>query len=1348
MRKQDAAGLQNVADIYPLTPTQQGMLYHTLRDPGSEVYFEQLRCTFKGPFDVEQYQKAWEISAGRHPILRTAFIWDGLDTPLQIVHKTAPIPWELLDWSEAEGNQESLALLAREQRRQQFDLSSAPLLRMTAVQLPEEETHFIWNFHHLLLDGWSTQSLFEEVLAIYEMLVKGQTVNLPPVRPFRDYIAWLKKQDEEAADVFWRAALAGFGEPTPLNVQRVVQTEGIAYGEAALELEADLSKKLTALARDQRLTLNTMVQGAWAILLSRYSGESDVVFGNTLSGRPPDLPGVEEIVGMFINTLPRRVFVNDEEGLLSWLHRLQSQQLELNRYAYSSLARVQRLSDVPAGRDLFDSILVFENYPQAPPAGGRTVQVRDKRYHEISNYPLAILILPGEELVLKAIYNRNRFAAPAIAGMLDHLRTLLLSMVAQAQQTVGEMQLLTDQEREKLFVTWNDTARPVPDERYLHERAAAVAAQRPKATAVVGRDAALTYAELDAQVNDLAERLLARGLKPGTPVGLYVERSAAMLAGILGIMKAGGAYVPLDPTYPEERIDFIVRDTQMPLCVVQAGLASDVSLEGDRLLPLDLARKPRKTTNLPPVQLSPDHPAYIIYTSGSTGNPKGVVVSHRNLIASTFAREAYYDSPVKTFLLLSSFAFDSSVAGIFWTLVSGGTLIAPAADEEKDVQLLAALISKYGVTHTLALPSLYTLLLTYAPPWSLDSLRVVVVAGETCPQDLPALHFSLLPEVQLHNEYGPTEATVWCSVARLEAEDKEGPVPIGRPVANSRLTILNRRQQIVPPGVAGELVVGGLAVTPGYWQRPQLTAGAFPEITLGDGTRIGRVYRTGDLARWRADGQIEFLGRVDNQVKIRGHRVELGEIELLLAGHALVDEAIVIAAARAENSSVSGENLAAFVRPLAPGMINEDTVRQLKTYLERQLPAYMIPNPIVLLADLPRTPNGKLDRRKLRESLPAGGAKHAYAAPRTEDEKTLAAIWCDLLGLPQVGIKDAFFDLGGDSLLSIQAIARARQMGVNISARQFLREQTIERIAAVSAGRSVEPHDPGLVVLNDGDGRPPLFFLHGVFGDLAYVANIIPELADDLPAYGLQAHGLSASEEPDGTMEEMAARYVAEIRRVQATGPYYLTGFCYGGVIAYEVARQLEGAGEQVGLLAIIESSAPRSLHRSKALYHPQRLRTVGHALPSWARALKMSGTLSGEARSVPTNGRGERRLDDQLRLVDGDDDAHNLAELQTEEMRSPVQMQFREHSRKVSINYSPAPYGGHVTLIRAKSVRLKRILLHPLDPERGWGSLAGGGVSIHYVDGTHVGILKKPHAAKLAHLLNSILREAQSRHA
>ena len=1041
--------MENVADIYPLAPAQEGMLFHTVAEPGSGVYVEQVTSTLHGPLREDALRDAWTRAVDRHPVLRTAFLWDGLDEPLQVVRQTVALPWERLDWRGVGPDEQERRLgdLLREDRARGFDLAQAPLLRLRLIQTDADEHRLVWTFHHLALDGWSTALVLNEVWADYAALAADRPAASAAPRPFRDYIAWLKGRVASGTEAFWRGTLAGFEAATPLAIDRTAGKPG-PVDQREATLSADETSRLRDLARRHRVTLSTVVQGAWAILLSRYSGERDVVFGTTVSGRPADLAGVEDMVGMFINTLPLRVEVDPEAGVWDWLRGVQAAALAARQHEHTPLAQIQRWSDVPAGQPLFESLVVFENYPGEGEHAAAEVGLRVEGvdYREQSNYPLALLIVPGDGLRLLAVYDTARFDAPAVDRLLGHLSTLLRAAVEGPEAApVRDLPLLPAAERvEVLALAPGPDRAPIPEGGVLaliesHVREA------PDALAVTTEAAALTYAELWAASGRLAAGLRARGVGAGVPVGVCLARTPDLIVGILGVLRAGGAYVPLDPAYPAERLQLLLADAGASVVVTRRP---DLFSEAEAVAP----DGPHGDGPVPaPPDL--DDLAYVIYTSGSTGRPKGVPVTHRNLAHSTQARLDHYPEAVGRFLLLSSVAFDSSVAGLFWTLASGGALVLPAERQEQDVPALAALAERHGVTHTLCLPSLWRVVLDLARPEALASLRCVILAGEALDPVVAAAHHARLPGAALYNEYGPTEATVWATVHRVEADRLGGRLPIGRPIPGARAYVLDPRGEPAPVGVPGDLHLGGDGVVAGYLGRPEVTAEVFGPDPFAEDPGA-RLYRTGDRARWNENGTLDFLGRADGQVKVRGHRIELGEVEAALRRHPSVREAA--AAIHVPEAAASGRNVARLVGYVVPAEGEAPSAADVRSALATRVPDFMVPSAVVVLDALPRTATGKVDRRALPAPEAASADLPASVPPRTPVEAQLAAIWAEVLGLDAVGVEDDFFEIGGDSIASIQIISRANRAGLGLKPNQFFDHPTIAALATVATTAHAE----------------------------------------------------------------------------------------------------------------------------------------------------------------------------------------------------------------------------------------------------------------------------------------------------
>ncbi|MEH2077944.1 MAG: amino acid adenylation domain-containing protein [Nostoc sp.] len=1013
---------KNIESIYPLSPMQEGMLFHTLYEPESGVYLEQFCLTLSGNLDITVLQQACVRVLKRHPVLRTLVVWEKQEKPLQVVCKQVELPWQNYDWRSlsAQEQQERLEVLLQVDRVQGFVLDKAPLMRFTLIRVADDTYEFVWSFHHLLIDGWSWPILCKEVFAFYNALFKGKYLYLNTPRPYRDYINWLQQQDLKAAETFWRQQLHGFTSPTRLllnrgEVQHSPQSK--TYHEHQRCLSATITAALQSQAQQYHLTVSTFVQAAWAILLSRYTDESELVFGATVSGRPPTLSGVESMVGLFINTLPVRVKVPTATFLWQWLRQLQTQQVERSHYSWCPLVEIQAISEIPPELPLFESIVVFENYPQdtflSNPGGN--IQITKRRVIEQTNYPLTVIAVPEQELSLRILYDGSRFDDETINRMMGHLVTLLEGMVTNIEQTVSEIPMLTAAEQQQLLV-WNDTQTDYPH-KCIAQLFEEQVERTPDAVAVSFQSQQLTYQQLNCQANQLAHHLQKLGVKPEVPVGICVERSLLMVVGLLAILKAGGAYVPLDPRSPQERLSYILSDSQVSVLLTDSSIV--LSRQSLTVVNLDTSDFCQNSQENLVSQVTPENLAYVIYTSGSTGKPKGVAMSHcslANLLHWQINESAF--SSGKT-LQFASISFDVSFQEIFSTWCSGGTLVLISEEVQKDGFALLQLIGQEKIER-LFLPFVALQQLANAASICKSypaSLRQIMTAGEQL-QITPVLvkFFSKLPDCTLQNQYWPTESHVVTSFTLKDAASSWSPLPpIGRAIANTQIYILDRHLQPLPIGVPGELYIGGVAIARSYINSPKLTAEKF--ITK-DGSRF---YKTGDRARYLPDGNIEFLGRIDNQVKVRGFRIELGEIETVLTTHPQVKEAVVIARV----DQPGNKRLVAYIVPKQ----HLDT-SELLCYLKQKLPEYMLPSAFVKLLDaLPLTPSGKTDRRALPAPLSreTRNISTDLIPPRTATEEVLAEIWSDVLGLEQVGIHDNFFALGGHSLSAMQVIARLRE---------------------------------------------------------------------------------------------------------------------------------------------------------------------------------------------------------------------------------------------------------------------------------------------------------------------------------
>ncbi|MET0396972.1 MAG: amino acid adenylation domain-containing protein, partial [Longimicrobiaceae bacterium] len=868
----------------------------------------------------------------------------------------------------------------------------------------------------------------------------GESPRLAQGRRFREYVAWLERQELAGAERFWRRALAGFAAPTPLPGERRAAVAEQGHGETHLLLGEEGTRALQSRARGWGVTMSTLVQGAWALLLGRHAGEDDVVFGATVAGRPAELAGAEETVGMFINTLPVRVRLDAAAGVREWLQGLQKEQVEAREHEHAPLADVQRWSEVPAGQPLFETLVVFENYPvdeavgEAGANGLGGLRVRPSGGREQASYPLGLQAQATARLRMEIRYDRGRVEAEAVERVASQLEGVLEAMAAPGERRLSELPLLRGAERARVLEAWNATASD-PPRACLHELFAEQAARTPDAVAVVFRDESLTYAALERRSGRLAHLLRGRGVGPETCVGLCVERGLAMVVGLLGILRAGGVYVPLDPAYPAERLAYMLADSGASVLLAEPALRDVLpSFTGSRVC-LDLRAEPDPPAQAPVESgVGPDNAAYVIYTSGSTGLPKGVVVTHGNA-ANLLPRavEAFGAGPGSRVLQTASPSFDASLLEIFVALLSGGALHVAEREVVLSAERLGALLREREIGVWVSTPALLEIL----GETELPALHTVSTGGERCPAETAA-RWSV--GRRLVNMYGPTETTIYTTAHACAPGVAQAP-PIGRPVANTRAYVVDGWGEPAPVGMPGELWVGGAGVSRGYLGRPELTAERFVPDAFG-GAPGGRLYRTGDRVRWLAGGELEYLGRTDSQVKIRGFRIEPGEIEAALLGVEGVREALVLA-----REDVPGQKrLVGYVAARAEV---ELSAADLRAHLAGRLPEHMVPGALVVLERLPLTAGGKVDRR----ALPAperGSAAGGRAEPRTEAERILCEVWAGVLKLDHVGVEENFFELGGDSILSIQVVSRARARGLRLTPRQIFEHPTVAALAGVA----------------------------------------------------------------------------------------------------------------------------------------------------------------------------------------------------------------------------------------------------------------------------------------------------------
>ncbi|MFJ8795269.1 amino acid adenylation domain-containing protein, partial [Streptomyces sp. NPDC102462] len=1099
-----------LADVWPLSPLQQGLLFHAAYDDqGPDLYEGQRVLALDGPLDVARLRNSWRTLLHRHPILRASFHETDSGESVQVIAQEVELPWHEADLSGLDADEQRAGLdrLVADERSRRLDVTRAPLLRLTLVRLAARRHVQIVTSHHIVTDGWSLPVLIGEVSAIYA--AGGDARTLPPATSYREYLAWLDGQDKEEAREAWRAEFAGAVEPTLVLPEEQARVPAVP-ARVPFEFTEELTAAVAVLARDRGLTVNTVVQGAWALVLARLAGRTDVVFGATVAGRPAELPRVESMVGLFINTLPVRVRLSGAQPVADLLADLQRRQVALMAHQHIGMSEIRQLAGPGAG---FDTLYVYENYPRphlAEPSPDTLTIRPGGRPEDTGHYPLTLIAVPGDRLHGELIYRPDAFGADWAERLTASLGHVLEAVTADPAAPTGRIGVLNRARREQTIDIWSGTDAPVdaaplpelfrrqvrlsphavalvtrgtdPADTAMADTAMADTATADTATAGTrgttdargaanARGAAdagspgsgeqtLTYAELDTAAGRLARYLVAAGVRPEVRVAVLVPRSAPMVVSVLAVSMAGGVFVPVDAGHPADRVAFLLRDADpaVVVCTRQTRGALPDGFRG-RIVVLDApgvaAAVARHTGgSLDDAEragaLRPWNAAYVIYTSGSTGTPKGVVVPHTGLAHLARAQiERFAVQPDARVMQFASLSFDAAVSELCMALLSGAALVVPDADGLPPRVTLAEAVRHWGATHVTVPPSVLA-----TEDELPDTLRTLVVAGEACP---PGLADRWAADRRMVNAYGPTEVTVCAAMSRPLAPGA-ATVPIGCPPPNVYVHVLDAFLQPLPPGAVGELYVTGPGLARGYAGRPGPTAERFVASPFTPGARM---YRTGDLARWTDSGELVFAGRADGQVKVRGHRVEPAEVENALAAHPAVAQAVVVA----REDRPGEQRLVAYVVPRIPepgagstrsegsdggdGAWSEELASDIRDFAAGRLPEYMLPAAFVPLGALPRTANGKLDRAALPAPDFAGRARGRD--PRTPAETVLCELFAEVLGLARVGADDSFFELGGDSISSMQLSSRARRAGLVVTPRQVFEEKTPERLAAVAA---------------------------------------------------------------------------------------------------------------------------------------------------------------------------------------------------------------------------------------------------------------------------------------------------------
>ncbi|WP_293118322.1 non-ribosomal peptide synthetase [Moorena sp. SIO4G3] len=1371
----------------PLSFAQQRLWFlDLLQEGGSAYYNEPVVVHLSGSLDVTALEKALAEIVCRHEVLRTTFkIIDG--STVQVISPDLNVDLPIVDLQQLPKQEQSIEVkqLVFEKAQQLFDLAKGPLLRVSLLRLGEKEYVLLLMMHHIISDDWSMRVFFAELSALYSGFHYRKPSLLPelPIQ-YADFASWQGQwftgEVLENQVNYWKQQLAGIPTLLELPTDRprpAVQTyQGSSF---KFELNPELTTRLRSLSQQSGATIFMSLLAVFGILLYRYSSQEDIIIGSAIANR--SRRELEPLIGFFLNTIVLRIDLSRNPSFLELLSRVR--QVALDGYAHQDLPFEQLVEVLKPERSLSHSPL-FQVMFALHNANEQKAELPELNLTALdietvtSKFDLTLLIKEtdgGFQANLE--YNTDLFDETTIVRMAGNFQTLLEGIVANPQAQVSKLPLLTTAERQQLLVEWNNTFVDYPQDKCIHQLFEEQVEKTPDAIAVMYENQHLTYSELNGRANQLAHYLRSVGVEADVLVGLCVERSLEMIVAILGILKAGGAYVPLDPKYPQERLSFILEDTQVKVLLTQEKFLESLPQHQGRIVCLDTDWQRINQANQDNFNstASSENLAYVIYTSGSTGQPKGVEVVHRGVNRLLFGVNYVHLDATDRFLQMAPISFDASTFEIWGALLHGARCVL-FPENIPTAKNLRAEIHKHGITILWLTAAVFNSIID-DDPQALSGIKQLLIGGEALSVAHVQKALETLPLTTIINGYGPTESTTFTCYYPIsrQLETTIESIPIGRPIANTQIYILDESLQPLPVGVPGELHIGGAGLARGYLNRPELTQEKFIS-NLFSADLDSRLYKTGDKARYLSDGNIEFLGRIDNQVKIRGFRIELGEIEAVLGQHPAVRETVVVARKDADQ-----KRLVAYI---VSEQKEELTSSQLRQFLKQKLPDYMIPSGFIFLDKLPLTPNGKVDRRALPELDTSNRPQDAgFVSPRNSRELQLSQIWSDLLNVNPVGVKNNFFDLGGHSLLAVRLMARIKQQfGTDLPLATLFTEPTIENQASLLVNATENQSSSPLVAINKVGNLPAFFCVHPVGGNVLCYAQLARYLGDNQPFYGLQSPGLFGESEPLTGIEDMASCYIEALQTIQPVGPYYLGGWSLGGIIAWEMAQQLSAAGEDVALLALIDSYSPVAIDRPEQVDQQMMASSLAKDLGSvfgterqiavekltasfaplapqlWGELeLKSPAPLTpqfwgeladaslfdsrgfrglaakGSEVNLSENECKQGGLEQQLQHILQEAKGLNILppEIGMEQMRKLFGV-FQANLMAM-YRYQPQPYSGRIALFCARELEAE---------DRGWHELAVGGLETYRIPGDHYTMMRSPDVEILAKHLEVLVRE------
>jgi amino acid adenylation domain-containing protein len=1290
--------------VFPVSFAQQRLWFLEQLVPGNPFYNVPTAVRLTGSLDVAALEQTFNEIVRRHESLRTTFRMVS-GQPVQVIAPSLSLPLPVVDLQQlpASEREAQVKRLVTAEFQHPFDLAQGPLLRVKLLQLGASEHVLVVIIHHIVADGWSIGVLMRELGALYAAKASGQPsplVDLPI--QYADFThwqrQWLQGEVLETQLTYWQQQLEGC---TSLHLPTNRQRPALPTFRGArqyLMLPQRLSKAIALLGEREGVTLFMTLLAAFQTLLYRYSGQEDILIGSPIANR--NRSEIEQLIGFFVNSLVLRTDLSGNPTFRELLRRVR--EVTLGAYAYQDLPFERLVESLQPERDLnrnplFQVVFALQNAPiEALELPGLRLSPLDID-PGTARFDLEFQVVEClGSLGVVVVYSTDLFDQITITRMLEHFQALLESIVTHPEQRLANLSLLTEIERHQLLRLWNDTQADYPKDLCIHQLFEAQVERSFEAVAVVFEDEQLTYRELNIRSNQLAHYLQKLGVGPEVLVGICIERSLEMIVGVLGILKAGGAYVPLDPAYPPERLSFMLSDAQVSILLTQQRWVEQFAPQGLQVV-TEESWGSWGSRGSCPSSVTANNLAYVIYTSGSTGKPKGVLVQHQGLCNLAQAQiRAFNLQGQNRILQFASLSFDASIFEIVMALSIGATLYLAREESLKSVKALVQLLQDKQITNVTLPPTVLSVL----PTQELPALQTIVSAGEACSADI-ARRWATASR-RFFNAYGPTEATIWSTT---DDSDSNNQPALGRPIANTQVYLLDEQLQLVPIGVKGELYISGDGLARGYLNRPELTAQRFIPHPFSQEPGA-RLYQTGDIARFRTDGKIEFLGRMDSQVKLRGFRLELGEIEALLGQHPAVQQTVVIV-----REDVPGDK-----RLVAYVVLNQQALitSELRSFLQKQLPDYMVPSTFMVIEALPLTPNGKVNRRVPIPAPLSRETERAFVAPRTPMEEKLANIWAGLLNLEQVGIHDNFFELGGDSLLTMRLIDQIyQQLDQDLPLSDIFLAPTIERLASRLQPETDLPWSP-LVTIQSNGSKPPFFCVHPIFGVVFPYYELARHLGSDQPFYALQPLGIDGEQLPQTRIEDMASYYIKALRLVQPQGPYFLGGWSFGGLVAFEMAQQLQKAKHQVALLAMLDTPAPVAANK-----------------PSFCDGFRF--ILNTALRSVWPY------VLDYFYFITAAD-KHRGAHLA---MLSPTirpMLRVFQASSQAALSYIPQLYSNRITLLRTKEQSNKA----HRNPTMGWSELVEG-VEVHTVPGNHLTTLRQPHVQVLAEQLRVCLDKARA---